>query len=121
MRNSVTFTIAGIAALFPFGVTAAAPTGAPVDATASAAQHMRGKAIYAQSCAACHGADLEGGAAPALYPVTKITVVPAKRPAADLARWIKQNMPKNDPGGLSGQEILDVTAYILGNEVQSQR
>lgn len=82
-----------------------------------AAQQTRGKTVYARSCAACHGANLQGGSGTALTPLSKLKTVPAKASAADLARRIRDTMPKNDPGTLSSQASLDVTAFILARGV----
>lgn len=106
------------AAALALGATVATANGVTVIQPIDAAQQARGHAIYAESCAACHGANREGGAGPALGPTAKIAAVPANASAADLARWIKQSMPKNDPGSLSEQASLDVVAYILSAGVQ---
>jgi S-disulfanyl-L-cysteine oxidoreductase SoxD len=79
----------------------------------TADQATRGKAAYAESCAACHGDTLAG-----------IDVAPPLRGAAFLNNWnntsagdlftrIKTTMPLNAPGSLSGRTVSDIEAYML--------
>lgn len=79
----------------------------------TAEQAARGKAAYAQSCAACHGADLNGtGPNPTLVG------------AAFRQRWhnltpdglfgyIAGQMPLNAPGSLDPQTYADMATYIF--------
>jgi mono/diheme cytochrome c family protein len=91
--------------------TIAEPTGADQRPTE---QITKGGALYAEACASCHGVELQGGTGPALRQVAAL-----KQPeggaasAADLARWIRLNMPVADPGSLSSAQAHDVTAFIL--------
>ena len=81
-------------------------------------QVARGEAVYAQQCAGCHGANLEGhyiGPAldrPILLQAGGGTAV---RPgdAAILYATIAREMPYDKPGSLSSLEDYDVTAYLL--------
>jgi mono/diheme cytochrome c family protein len=77
------------------------------------AQADRGGAVYAQSCANCHGSGLEGA-----------DMSPALAGAAFMASWndltlgdlserIRISMPADKPGTLSRQEQTDVIAFIL--------
>lgn len=77
------------------------------------AQASRGGAVYAQSCANCHGSGLEGA-----------DMSPALAGAAFMASWndltlgdlserIRISMPADRPGTLSRQEQADVIAFIL--------
>jgi mono/diheme cytochrome c family protein len=77
-------------------------------------QIARGGALYAEACASCHGVELQGGSGPALRPVGAFKQPQgAAASAADLARWIRLNMPVADPGSLSSAQAQDVTAFIL--------
>jgi mono/diheme cytochrome c family protein len=77
-------------------------------------QIATGGAFYAEACASCHGADLQGGTGPALRPVAALKQPEGRAAsAADLARWIRLNMPVADPGSLSSAQAHDVTAFIL--------
>ncbi|MDB5397621.1 MAG: Pyrrolo-quinoline quinone repeat-containing protein [Rhodospirillales bacterium] len=76
-----------------------------------AAQSERGEKLYAARCAACHGANLEGGIGFDL-----VGIGPAYR-------WIGQNaedlyqrvmaMPKGAPQSLPTQDYVDLTAFII--------
>jgi quinoprotein glucose dehydrogenase len=76
-------------------------------------QAKRGAAVYANECAACHGADLNGGeSAPALVGGgflsnwNTLTV-------GDLFERIRLSMPQDNPGRLSRQQDADVLALLL--------
>ncbi|MER3483406.1 MAG: cytochrome C [Meiothermus sp.] len=73
-----------------------------------------GKAQYSQNCAGCHGANLQGGAGPAL----KGSSFTAKwangsKTVDDLYYIIHTQMPLNAPGSLKESQYLAITAYIL--------
>jgi mono/diheme cytochrome c family protein len=83
------------------------------DGVYTADQATQGKAIYADKCATCHGADLNGA-----------EMAPPLMGAAFLGDWVGQSaddlftrihttMPANDPGSLSNAQAAQVTAYIL--------
>lgn len=77
-------------------------------------QISRGAALYGEACASCHGVDLQGDSGPALRPLQALKQPQgAAASAADLARWIRLNMPVADPGSLSSAQAHDVTAFIL--------
>ena len=84
-----------------------------------------GEEVYSQSCAACHGANLEGnkdlGAAPliggrgTLTDEKPIKTVESYWPyASTLFDYVHRAMPMNAPGSLSADEVYAVSAYILG-------
>ncbi len=68
-------------------------------------QWMRGRDIYAGMCAGCHPATTHTGPA--------FTVSWAGKKLSDLFGFIRERMPKNDPGSLSEQEYVDVMSYML--------
>lgn len=103
-------------------LSAAAVIATPLLAGAQAAkpalytaeQATAGAAVYAQSCAACHGAQLEGTAAPALKGSAFGDMASAQGLTADsLLDVITNTMPQSDPGSLKPDEYAAVTAYIL--------
>jgi len=78
----------------------------------TSAQAAQGGSVYAESCASCHGANLQGEAAPPLIGQT-LKAAYGTGTAAQLYDFISRQMPQNAPGSLSERQYLDVTAYIL--------
>ena len=78
----------------------------------TSAQAARGASVYAQSCAKCHGAGLQGESGPALTGQVLKTTFGAGT-AEPLYEFISRQMPLNAPGSLNGRQYLDLTAYIL--------
>jgi mono/diheme cytochrome c family protein len=84
-----------------------------------------GKAVYMQSCASCHGQNLEGGPGDRLIGGrgTLANNDPTKSPiktiesywpyATTLFDYIKRAMPFNAPGTLTDDQVYAVSAYIL--------
>ena len=78
------------------------------------AQAQAGATVYSQACAACHGQQLEGVAAPALKGSAFGEMANAQGLTADaLLDVISNTMPQSDPGSLKTDEYNAVTAYIL--------
>jgi thiosulfate dehydrogenase len=84
--------------------------------SASPPNPTAGAALYAQQCSMCHGADGAGNAA-AKFP-------PLWGPASfndgagmntKMAAFVKANMPLGNPGSLSDQQAVDVSAYVLSH------
>ena len=124
----------GVAAVVVVGVAAwgllrtSGPEGIPYQDAASVA---RGEVIYADNCASCHGANLEGaenwrqpeedGRMPAPphdqtghtwhHPDTQLFQLTKLGPAKIVGQGYESNMPGYE-GVLSDQEIWDVLAYI---------
>lgn len=70
-----------------------------------------GKALYLQSCVACHGAD---GTALAGHSIKDIK---ARIDAMQLSAWIKTPkppMPKLFPSPYGAQDVVDIAAYAEG-------
>ena len=78
----------------------------------SADQAARGREVYQDQCATCHGDALEGSVGPPLAGDGFRSVWSA-RPVADLVDKIHNTMPLQAPAPLSRQESLDLAAYIL--------
>ena len=80
----------------------------------TADQATAGAAIYSQSCAACHGTQMEGVAAPALKGSAFGEMATAQSLTAQaLLDVVANTMPQSDPGSLKPAEYNAVTAYIL--------
>jgi mono/diheme cytochrome c family protein len=75
-------------------------------------QANRGQATYKDRCASCHGEKLEGRAGPPLAGEDFIANWD-KQALSELVDKIRNTMPQDNPGKLTGQQAADVTAYIL--------
>jgi len=86
--------------------------GTSAKVTFTAAQVERGQLLYAEHCASCHGAELQGGSG-----------VPLSG-AAFKSRWrvksmrdyyyaASRQMPLNAPGSLADTENFEISAYVL--------
>jgi mono/diheme cytochrome c family protein len=82
------------------------------DSVYTDAQAARGRALYREKCATCHGEALEGKVAPALAGSEFIAVWGAQ-PLSELAGKIRNTMPADNPGKLKPTETADLVAYIL--------
>jgi len=121
MRSRALHIVVAAAMFMAFDRATQGQEGQPVGAGAQTvwsgvftqAQADRGGAVYAQSCANCHGSGLEGA-----------DMSPALAGAAFMASWndltlgdlserIRISMPADKPGTLSRQEQTDVIAFIL--------
>lgn len=82
---------------------------------------VRGRGIYAQQCAACHGAKGEGkpadqlvGGQGTLKSDKPIKTIGSFWPyATTVFDFINRAMPYNAPQSLSADEVYSVTAYLL--------
>jgi cytochrome c553 len=74
----------------------------------SAQDATRGGTLYKQQCASCHGEALEGRSGP---PLTGGDFR-SRWPAADLIGKIRNTMPQDSPGKLTGGQAADLAAYI---------
>jgi mono/diheme cytochrome c family protein len=68
-------------------------------------QALRGRDVYAGLCQSCHPAASHTGVA------FKNTWT--GRPLSELFGYIRDRMPKNEPGSLTPEEYADVLAYLL--------
>ncbi len=83
---------------------------------------LRGKSIYLQKCAACHGLTGKEGPQDVLVATGSLF---SEDPRAERAignywpyattvfDYIRRAMPSNAPGSLSNQEVYDLTAWLL--------
>ncbi len=82
------------------------------DSVYTDAQAARGRTLYREKCATCHGDALEGKLAPALVGSAFLAIWGAQ-PLSELAGKIRNTMPADDPGKLKPSETADLVAYIL--------
>jgi cytochrome c len=107
-RESSTTTAAVTTTTLGTTTTAA---GGGEQGTAASELAAAGKRVYDGRCAECHGAQGEGVSAPAL--IGDNASLSTYGDGAALFAYIKRNMPADNPGSLSDQETLQVTAYVL--------
>ena len=80
----------------------------------TAEQAQAGAAVYAQSCASCHGAALESGTAPALKGAAFAERARAQgMTAQSLYDVVAFTMPQVDPAGLKPEQYTAVVAFLL--------
>jgi cytochrome c len=76
-------------------------------------QSKRGQPIYVEKCASCHSSDLTGGeSAPPLAGGQFMSNWEGLS-AGELFKRMKESMPQNKPGSLSGQDNADILAYMF--------
>lgn len=95
------------------------------DLPAGSGTISKGKQVYDEKCASCHGQKLEGGIGDRLIGGrgTLVNDDPKKAPvktvesywpyATTLFDYIKRAMPFYTPGSLTNDEVYSVTGYIL--------
>ena len=68
-------------------------------------QALRGQDVYAGNCKSCHTPESHTG--------QLFTSKWNGKPLLELYAYVRDLMPKNDPGTLSPEEYADVVAYML--------
>ncbi|HEV2522810.1 MAG TPA: PQQ-binding-like beta-propeller repeat protein [Candidatus Acidoferrales bacterium] len=108
----------GIFTAIALAVGGAAMVAAPAQQAArpgpfTADQANAGRALYQTTCAACHLADMKGTfEAPPLAGGNFMNMW-RNRSASDLIGRIRNSMPLTNPGSLSEQDAVNLTAFIL--------
>jgi quinoprotein glucose dehydrogenase len=108
-------------ALIPFAavfvlratVHAQPPTKSIWDGVYTQAQADRGKALYAESCASCHGGELTGGEMAPPLAGGEFMAGWDGLTIGDLFERVRISMPQNVPGTLSGQQNADILAFMF--------
>ena len=75
-------------------------------------QAKRGEAVYAKSCAACHGEALIGGNAPPLKG-DEFAFLWGDKSVGELFDRMKTLMPPENPSGLPADTYRDIIAFVL--------
>jgi mono/diheme cytochrome c family protein len=75
-------------------------------------QAKRGEAVYAKSCAACHGDALIGGNAPPLKG-DEFAFLWGDKPVGDLFERMKTLMPPESPDSLPKETYRDLVAFVM--------
>lgn len=74
---------------------------------------LRGQAIFAANCVACHGTNGAGtNAAPPVWGPHSFNIGAAMTRVQTSSSFIRYNMPFDRPGVLSDQQAADVAAYL---------
>jgi len=85
-------------------------------------QAASGKMLYGKYCAACHGANGEGGTVPQQFgkvagtkvpPVAGPGYLPKMKTAYEAYEFAKKNMPGDKPGSLKSEEYLNIISFAL--------
>ena len=114
---------AAAVALIPFAavfmlrasVHAQPPTKSIWDGVYTQAQAERGKALYAQECASCHGGELTGGEMAPPLAGGEFMAGWDGLTIGDLFERVRISMPQNAPGSLSGQQNADILAFMFSS------
>ena len=77
------------------------------------AQARRGEPLYAENCAFCHGAELNGTISAPPLTAAALSARWQDRTLADLFEYQLLFMPWNSPGGFGRPQNVDILAYIL--------
>ena len=96
-------------------VHAQPPTKSIWDGVYTEEQATRGKALYAQECASCHGSELTGGEMAPPLAGGEFMAGWDGLTIGDLFERIRISMPQNAPGSLSGQQNADVLAFVFSS------
>src|SRR5579872_5948537 len=94
-------------------VHAQPPTKSVWDGVYTQDQADRGKALYSQECASCHGPELSGGEMAPPLAGGEFMAGWDGLTVGDLFERIRISMPQNAPGSLSGQQNADILAFVL--------
>ena len=104
-------TAPGVGAAFPAAMQETASS--TLDGVFTSAQARRGRRVYNQNCASCHGQGLRGGEMAPGIAGSDFIVFWTELPVGSLFERIRVSMPEDGPGRLSDEEYTDVVAYML--------
>lgn len=83
------------------------------DGVYTSAQADRGKAVYSNACSRCHAETLDGNDEVPPVKGSHFMTNWDGQTVADLVQRIRNTMPLDDPGSLSGASTTDLVAYLL--------
>jgi mono/diheme cytochrome c family protein len=107
--SSKTASTAAAGASQPAASASGAGASAAAPATSGTGDPVHGHQIFSANCAACHGANAQGGVGPSLHGEK------SRKDTAAAIAWIKNPklpMPKLYPSPLSEKDVEDVAAYV---------
>ena len=113
--KAATIALIPFAAVFVLRATVHAqpPTKSIWDGVYTEAQATRGKALYAEQCASCHGGELTGGEMAPPLAGGEFMAGWDGLTIGDLFERVRISMPQNAPGSLSGQQNADILAFMF--------
>ncbi|WP_322049487.1 c-type cytochrome [Paraburkholderia sp. J67] len=76
-------------------------------------QVTHGEHLYADSCAKCHGAKLEGITAPALSGTAFAPASNSHLTIGGIYQYMSTNMPADHPGKMTDEQYADLMAFLL--------
>lgn len=79
----------------------------------SQAQVTEGESAYQESCAGCHGADLQGSFEAPQLAGSNFQNYWGGRPVLEIFDYVSTAMPLGDPGGLSEDTYAAILAYVF--------
>ena len=94
-------------------VHAQPPTKSIWDGVYTAEQADRGKGLYSENCASCHGGELTGGEMAPPLAGGEFMAGWDGLTIGDLFERVRISMPQNSPGSLSGQQNADILAFMF--------
>jgi mono/diheme cytochrome c family protein len=104
------------AALVGVGMAQSGGSRTVWDGVYTQAQAARGHVEYDTWCASCHQSDLSGGVlvgddeAPTLRSMEKLV---ERRDLDNVFTFIKNGMPREEPGSLKDETYVDILTYLL--------
>ena len=104
--------VAALAALATSMFSGTWAYAASVPALYTAQQATSGQAVFAQSCAACHGKVLQGGFGPKLVGQS-FSAASAKHTIGSIFSFISTQMPLGSGSSLTHAQYEEVMSYIL--------
>jgi mono/diheme cytochrome c family protein len=114
LRFAAVALVPGLAILFLHAVVRAQPPTTSVwDGVYTQAQAERGRGLYSQECASCHGSELTGGEMAPPLSGGEFMAGWDGLTVGDLFERIRISMPQNSPGSLSGQQNADILAFVF--------
>ena len=104
-------TASGVGAAFPAAMQET--TSSTLDGVFTSAQARRGRRVYNQNCASCHGQGCGAARWRRSIAGSDFIVFWTELPVGSLFERIRVSMPEDGPGRLSDEEYTDVVAYML--------
>jgi mono/diheme cytochrome c family protein len=112
MKTLLGSLLLGASALIAAPHAASSQVTPPPVASYTTQQSDTGKDVFDNTCAGCHGSDLNGGQGPALVGAPFMYTWSGQQ-VAGLIKFVQNNMPASAPGTLTPETTLNVVAYIL--------